>query len=192
MAADVRTIALATIVPVSLHPAAALRADAAHPDRHRHSRELRARPGRDVDGEAEDPAVHRRGDRARVGVRRRRRGRFTLSDETLAIVESVPDAARRLADRVESHRRQEDGALRKVEQAATEIEQAAQSATQPVKGVSGVAKSRSCALQRPRTVVGRHRPPWFLGQATMVMFLVFPSSSPAICSRGSWWIAGPR
>jgi len=101
---------------------------------------------------------------------------YTLSDETLAIVESVPDAARRLADRVKSHRRQEDGALRKVEQAATEIEQAAQSATQPVKGVSGVARVQ--VVQPPFNAreylwSGGTGLLWFLGQATMVMFLVY-------------------
>ncbi len=101
---------------------------------------------------------------------------YTLSDEALAIVESVPDAARRLAARVRWQRRQEDGALRKVEQAATEIEQAAQSATQPVKGVGGVTKVQ--VVQPPFNAreylwSGGTGLMWFLGQAAMVMFLVY-------------------
>ncbi len=101
---------------------------------------------------------------------------YTLSDEALAIVESVPDAARRLAERVKWQRRQQDGALQKVERAATEIEQAAQSATQPVKGVSGVPKVQ--VVQPPFNAreylwSGGAGLMWFLGQAAMVMFLVY-------------------
>lgn len=101
---------------------------------------------------------------------------YTLSDEVLAIVESVPDAARRLAERVKSHRRQTDGALQKVERAATEIEQAAQSATQPVKGISGVQKVQ--VVQPPFNAreylwSGGAGLMWFLGQAAMVMFLLY-------------------
>lgn len=101
---------------------------------------------------------------------------YMLSDEALAIVESMPDAARGLAERVRWQRRQRDGALQKVERAATEIEQAAQSAAQPVKGVSGVQKVQ--VVQPPFSAreylwSGGTGLLWFLGQAAMVMFLVY-------------------
>ena len=103
-------------------------------------------------------------------------GVYTLSDEALAIVESVPDAARRLAEKVRWQRRQSEGALQKVERAATEIEQAAQSAAQPAKGVSGVPKVQ--VVQPPFSAreylwTGGAGLLWFLGQATMVLFLVY-------------------
>jgi predicted PurR-regulated permease PerM len=85
---------------------------------------------------------------------------YTLSDEALAIVESVPDAARRLADKVRWQRRQRDGALQKVERAATEIDQAAQSAAEPFSARDYLWSGGAGAL-------------WFLGQTAMVMFLVY-------------------
>ena len=101
---------------------------------------------------------------------------YTLSDEALAIVESVPDAARRLAERVRWQRRQPDGALQKVERAANEIEQAAQSASEPVKTPSGITKVQ--VVQPPFNAreslwTGGTGVLWFLGQTAMVMFLVY-------------------
>ncbi len=101
---------------------------------------------------------------------------YTLSDEALAIVESLPDAARRLAEKVRSQRRQGEGALQKVERAATEIEQAAQAAAQPTKGVSGVPKVQVVAppfSAREYLWTGGAGLIWFLGQAAMVLFLVY-------------------
>jgi predicted PurR-regulated permease PerM len=101
---------------------------------------------------------------------------YTLSDEALAIVESVPDAARRLAEKVRSHRRERDGALQTVERAATEIELAAQSATQPAKGLSGVQKVQvvqPAFNAREYLWSGGAGLMWFLGQTAMVLFLVY-------------------
>jgi predicted PurR-regulated permease PerM len=101
---------------------------------------------------------------------------YTLSDDALAIVESVPDAARRLAERVRLQRRQRDGALQKVEEAATELERAAQAAAQPVKAVSGVQKVQVVEPPfdaRAYLWLGGTGLAWFLGQAAMVMFLVY-------------------
>lgn len=101
---------------------------------------------------------------------------YTLSDNALAVVENVPDAARRLAERVRWQRRQRDGALQKVERAATEIEQAAQSATQPVQGISGVQKVqivRPPFNAREYLWSGGTGIAWFAGQAAMVLFLVY-------------------
>ncbi len=56
-------------------------------------------------------------------------GIYTLSDEAMSIVSSVPEAAQRIRDRVRTHRRSTSGgALQKVQQAATEIDKAAQEA----------------------------------------------------------------
>jgi predicted PurR-regulated permease PerM len=103
-------------------------------------------------------------------------GVYTLSDEALAIVESVPDAARRLAELVKWQRRQQDGALQKVERAATEIEQAAKTAAEPAKPATGAQKVE--VVQPPFNAreylwSGGAGLLWFLGQATMVMFLVY-------------------
>lgn len=101
---------------------------------------------------------------------------YTLSDDALGIVESVPDAARRLAERIRLQRRQPDGALQKVTRAATELEQAAQAAAQPTAGVSGVQKVQ--VVQPPFSAreylwSGGTGVMWFLGQTAMVLFLVY-------------------
>ena len=101
---------------------------------------------------------------------------YTLSDDALAIVESVPDAARRLSERVRLQRRQRDGALQKVERAATEIEQAAQAAAEPAKSATGIPKVQVVQPTfnaREYLWFGGTGLLWFLGQATMVMFLVY-------------------
>lgn len=103
-------------------------------------------------------------------------GVYTLSDEALAIVESVPEAARSLSERVRWQRRQRDGALQKVERAATEIEQAAQAAAEPTKPATGVQKVQVVEPPfnaRENLWWGGAGLLWFLGQATMVMFLVY-------------------
>jgi predicted PurR-regulated permease PerM len=101
---------------------------------------------------------------------------YTLSDDALAIVESVPDAARRLATQVRWQRRQQDGALQKFEEAATELERAAQSATQPVNSVTGVQKVQVVEPPfdaRAYLWSGGTGLVWFLGQSMMVLFLVY-------------------
>jgi predicted PurR-regulated permease PerM len=101
---------------------------------------------------------------------------YTLSDDALGIVESVPDAAKRLSERVRVQRRQNDTPLQKVEEAATELERAAQAATQPVRGVSGVQKVQVVKPPfdaRAYLWSGGTGLAWFGGQAAMVMFLVY-------------------
>ena len=56
-------------------------------------------------------------------------GAYTLSDEAMAIVANVPEAAQRLRDRLGASRRQPGGALQQVQQAAKEIEKTADEAT---------------------------------------------------------------
>ena len=57
-------------------------------------------------------------------------GIYTLSDEAMSIVANVPEAARRLRQRVIAHQRSTDGALlEQVKKAASEIEKTADVAT---------------------------------------------------------------
>src|SRR4051812_36339512 len=57
-------------------------------------------------------------------------GTYTLSDQAMSIVSDVPAAAQRMRDRMRA-RRGGDGALQKVQKAATEIDKAAQEASAP-------------------------------------------------------------
>lgn len=65
-------------------------------------------------------------------------GVYTMSDQAMAIVTDVPQAAQRIRQRVREHRRNPDGAIQKVQEAAKEIDKAAQEASAPT-----AAESRS-------------------------------------------------
>jgi predicted PurR-regulated permease PerM len=56
---------------------------------------------------------------------------YTLTDQAMAIIADVPQAAQRIRDRVRQHRRNPGGAIEKVQQAAQEIDKAAQEASAP-------------------------------------------------------------
>jgi predicted PurR-regulated permease PerM len=58
-------------------------------------------------------------------------GVYTLSDQAMAIVADVPQAAHRIRERVRDHRHSPGGAMEKVEEAAQEIDRAAQEASAP-------------------------------------------------------------
>jgi predicted PurR-regulated permease PerM len=106
-------------------------------------------------------------------------GAYTLADEAMAIVESVPEAASGLRDRVRWQRRQRDGALQKVQRAATEIERAAteiEPSPPPAAAPRGVQRvqiveptfsARDYLWYGSMGVIG------FAGQFAMVMFLVY-------------------
>ena len=106
-------------------------------------------------------------------------GVYTLSDEAMAVVENVPTAARRLADRMEARRGQPQGALEKVQTAAKEIEEAAQDAsstTNPATAPRGVQRVQ---IVEPAFAASDYLWAGGMGlvglasQFTMVMFLVF-------------------
>jgi predicted PurR-regulated permease PerM len=102
-------------------------------------------------------------------------GVYTLTNQALAIVDNVPRAARRLADRVQS-RGAPEGALEKVQQAAKEVERAAEDATDPrpvPRGVQRVQVVEPAFAARDYLWVGGLTVVGFLGQAAMVLFLVF-------------------
>ena len=104
-------------------------------------------------------------------------GAWTLSDEAMAIVDKVPVAAQRLATRLQNDRRRAvpQGAIEKVQEAAKELEKAAEKAADP----SGVAGAQRVQVVEPAFAARDYL--WaggmgflrFLGQFAMVLFLVF-------------------
>lgn len=103
-------------------------------------------------------------------------GIYTLTDEAMAIVESVPAAARRLANRFEPQRGEPEGALDKVQTAAKEIEKAAEKAAEPTtvpRGVQRVQVVQPAFAASDYLWAGWRNLIAFSGQLTMVLFLVF-------------------
>ena len=106
-------------------------------------------------------------------------GIYTLSDEARSIVSNVPEAARRLRQRVVEHQRTNDDALlAKVQEAAKEIEKTANAATKPTEDPV------SSRVQRVEVVQPTFRASdylWmggvglfgFIGQFAVIIFLVF-------------------
>jgi predicted PurR-regulated permease PerM len=103
-------------------------------------------------------------------------GVYTLTDEAMAIVESIPTAARRLAARLETRRGGPEDAIEKMQTAAKEIERAAEQASQPVTAAEGVQRVQivqPAFAARDYLWEGWRRFVSGLGQFTMVLFLVF-------------------
>ena len=109
-------------------------------------------------------------------------GVYTLSDDAMAIVADVPQAARRLRERVVTHRSQPTGMLTQVQEAAREIEKTADIATSATNEPARTP-SRD-AVQRVQVVQPAFRASdyiWmggvglfgFLGQAIVILFLVY-------------------
>ena len=101
---------------------------------------------------------------------------YTLTDEAVAIVENVPTAARRFAQRFEPRRGAAEGPLAKVQEAATEVEKAAEKVSdpQPVpKGVTRVQVVEPALAARDYLWAGGRGAISLLGQFAMILFLVF-------------------
>jgi predicted PurR-regulated permease PerM len=110
-------------------------------------------------------------------------GIYTLSDNAMAIVADVPQAARRLRERVVTHRTQPSGMFTQVQQAAKEIEKTADMATTMPDDTRSTLGSRD-AVQRVQIVQPAFKASdyiWmggvglfgFLGQAVVILFLVY-------------------
>jgi predicted PurR-regulated permease PerM len=102
-------------------------------------------------------------------------GLYTLTDEAMSVVESVPTAAARLTERLQA-RRNERGALEKVQTAAREIEQAAEKASEP--SASGRGVQRVQIVEPAFAARDYLRAGWsglvaLASQLAMVLFLVF-------------------
>jgi predicted PurR-regulated permease PerM len=110
-------------------------------------------------------------------------GVYTLSDEAMAIVANVPEAAKRLRERVVAQRREQSGALlQTVQEAAKEIERTAEVATKPSEDLQSAAGRGQ--IQRVQIVEPTFRASdyiWmgsvglfgFMGQFVVIIFLVF-------------------
>jgi predicted PurR-regulated permease PerM len=105
-------------------------------------------------------------------------GVYTLSDEAMSIVANVPEAARRLRQRVVAHQRSSDGAiLEQVKKAATEIEKTAAAATT----TTDPPPSRTPRVEVVQPAFRASDYIWiggvglfgFLGQFAVIIFLTF-------------------
>lgn len=104
-------------------------------------------------------------------------GVFTLTGQAMAIVEKVPEAARRMADRMERKGRGEPaGAIEKVQEAAKEVQQAAEAASSPdpvPRGVQRVQIVEPAFAARDYVWAGGMGLVALASQTAMVLFLVF-------------------
>jgi predicted PurR-regulated permease PerM len=113
-------------------------------------------------------------------------GVYTLSDQAMAIVSDVPQAAQRIRERVRAHRGEKGGALERVQQAATEIDRAAQEAARPTAAERAVAAQVKADTDVQKVEIVQ--PPFrasdylwsggigllgFAGQFMLVLFLVY-------------------
>jgi predicted PurR-regulated permease PerM len=107
-------------------------------------------------------------------------GAYTLSDEAMAIVASVPEAAQRIRQRVDASRRQPGGALQQVQQAATAIEKTADEATAtPADGARNPAGVQKVEIVQPAFKASDYL--WLggigllgaTGQFAVILFLVY-------------------
>lgn len=111
---------------------------------------------------------------------------YTLSDQAMAIVADVPEAAQRLRQRVRERRSNPDGAIEKVQHAAQEIDKAAQEASAPTAEQTRAARQVQAAtgIQKVEIVDPPFRATdylWSGGQSlaalgtqfVLVMFLVY-------------------
>jgi predicted PurR-regulated permease PerM len=106
-------------------------------------------------------------------------GVYTLSDEAVAIVANVPEAARRIRERVTSHRRQRGTALSQMQEAAKEIEKTAAAATTPDEPRTGREQVQRVEVVQPGFRASDYL--WiggvglfgFLGQFAVILFLVY-------------------
>jgi predicted PurR-regulated permease PerM len=105
-------------------------------------------------------------------------GVYMLSDEAMSIVANVPEAARRLRQRVVAHQRSSDGAiLEQVKKAATEIEKTAAAATT----TTDPPPSRTPRVEVVQPAFRASDYIWiggvglfgFLGQFAVIIFLTF-------------------
>jgi predicted PurR-regulated permease PerM len=103
-------------------------------------------------------------------------GVYSLTDEAMEIIEQVPVAARRLAARVRTQQRADEGPLSKVQEAAKEVEKAAERATDPTTvpgGVQRVMIVEPAFAARDYLWAGGMGLVALLGQFAMVLFLLY-------------------
>ena len=108
-------------------------------------------------------------------------GVYTLSDEAVAIVANVPEAARRIRERLVAHKRQTGTALSQVQEAAKEIEKTAELATKTDDDSEIARRNQPQRVQIVEPAFRASDYIWiggaglfgFLGQFTVILFLVY-------------------
>lgn len=113
-------------------------------------------------------------------------GIYTLSDQAMAIVSDVPQAAQRVRERMRAQRAVKGSALETVQKAATEIDRAAQEAAAKANPSesAAAAQAKSQGIQRVEIVTPPFRAADYLwsgglgllgfgGQFVLVLFLVY-------------------
>src|SRR5438874_3517395 len=104
---------------------------------------------------------------------------YSLTDEVMQIVAQVPQAARRIQERVRLHKSDGNGALQQVQRAATSLEQTAQAASQqappdkPARGISKVQIVEPAFNASDYLYWGGMGLIGALGQFAMILFLVY-------------------
>ena len=102
---------------------------------------------------------------------------YKLTPQVLSIVDDMPTATRRLLDRTRiSRSREDETAIEKVQRAATEIDKAAAAAAEPAptqRGVTRVQIVEPAFRATDYLWAGGRNVLAFVGQAAMVLFLVF-------------------
>jgi predicted PurR-regulated permease PerM len=109
-------------------------------------------------------------------------GAYTMSDQVMATISSVPVAAQRVRERLRNHRNQRGGALQKVQEAAKEIDRAAQEAAKSDDGTRVTAAGSG--VQQVEVVPASFKASdylWtgglgllaFAGQFVLILFLVY-------------------
>ena len=185
MPVDVRSLSLSILAGLALDHRAAVRAERAHPGRAGRASQLRPEPDGDALARYHLPRVVGAAVAVALLVGSIGVGVYTLSDEAAAIVASVPEAARRIRQRVTAQRSQRDTTIiPQVQEAAKEIEKTADAATTSPRRTHeprgpDATSSSGCRSSSPRS-----EPPttsgsaaWassaFLGQFAVILFLVY-------------------
>jgi predicted PurR-regulated permease PerM len=103
-------------------------------------------------------------------------GVWSFSDDVFAIVDSVPQTAQRIRERVRAARRQTSGTFQRVQEAATQLEQTAKEAqgtSEPARGVQKVEIVEPPFRASDYLWLGGVGLFGILGQFSMILFLVF-------------------
>ena len=121
---------------------------------------------------------------------------YGLSDQASSLIESLPTAAQKLRQATQAERGAPDGAIEKVQKAATQLEQAAQeqgsAATTGTRGVTRVQIERPKFNIKDYLWTGTMGLFTLLGQATVVFFITyFLVASGSSFRRKLVKIAGP-
>jgi predicted PurR-regulated permease PerM len=108
---------------------------------------------------------------------------YTLSDQAMAVVADVPQAAQRFRERIRENRRKPAGALARVQEAAKEIDKAAHEASAPTAAESRTERAvqEATGVQKVEIVEAPFR-------ATDYLWSPLPRSSCSSCfsSTSSW------